>query len=103
VLVRTDLTLPQQFCQAIHAAYEAGLHLTEPTNDIHYTVVCQVPNEEALLKAQHDIERKGIRTIAFQEPDLGNQTTALATEPIVADDRRKLAKYKLWEEVTCLA
>jgi len=102
VLVRTDLTLPQQICQTAHAAYEAALHLTEPTNDIHHIVVCRIPSETQLLKAQYNIEQKGIRTILFQEPDIGNQATALATEPIAASDRRKLSKYKLWEEPACL-
>ena len=103
VLVRTDLPLSQQLCQAVHAAYEAGLHLTEPTNKIHYTVVCQIPDEESLLKAQYDIERRGIRTVLFREPDIGNQATALATEPIADRDRRKLSRYNLWEEEKCLA
>ena len=102
VMVRSDLTLPQQICQSAHAAYEAALHLTEPTNDIHHIVVCQIPSESRLLKAQYNIEQKGIRTVLFREPDLGNQATALATEPIAASDRRKLSKYQLWEEPKCL-
>jgi len=100
-LVRTDLTLPQQICQAIHAAYEAGLRADLP-DSTRFLVTCQVPDEESLLKAQYEIERKGIHTFLFQEPDIGNQATALATEPIAASDRRKLSKYKLWEEKTCL-
>ena len=104
VLTRTDLTLPQQLCQTAHAAYEAALHLTEPTNDIHHIVICRISNETKLLKAQHYIEQKGIRTTLFREPDLDNQATALATEPIAASDRRKLSKYRLWEVPTpCLA
>jgi len=96
-LIRKDLTLPQQICQGIHAAYESGLHLTKPTNEIHYTTVCQVPDEESLLKSQYDIERMGFKTILFREPDLDGQATALATEPISSEDKRKLSKYHLWK------
>lgn len=83
-------------CQGIHAAYESGLHLTTPTDKIHYTVVCQVPDEESLLKAQYDIEQMGFRTVLFREPDLGGQATALATEPIPECVKKKLSKYPLW-------
>ena len=84
-------------CQGIHAAYESGLHLTSPTDEIHYTVVCQVPDEMSLLKAQYDIEHMGFRTVLFKEPDLGNQATALATEPIPECVKKKFSKYQLWK------
>lgn len=103
IFVRKDLSLPQQICQAVHAAYESGLHLAEPTTKTHFTVVCQVPNEESLLKAQFDVEQKGIRTVLFREPDIGNQATAFATEPIGFELKRKLSKYELWKEELCFA
>lgn len=32
----------------------------------------------------------------FLEPDLGDQATALATEPISGELRKTLSKYPLW-------
>lgn len=101
-MVRIDLTLPQQICQAVHAAYESGMRLAEPTEYVDRTVICQVPDEDGLLKAKHYIEQKGIRTILFREPDIDNQATAMATEPMSELDRRKLSKFKLWEGNPCL-
>ena len=97
VLIRKDLTLPQQICQAVHAAYESGLQLADPYQITDYTVVCEVPDESALLLAQEEIERKGFRTVVFSEPDLEGQATALATEPILSHKRKKMGKYKLWK------
>jgi len=98
ILIRKDLTSPQQICQAVHAAYESGMRLAQPTSRTDFTVICEIPDENALLIAQDEIERKGFRTIMFREPDLGGQATALATEPILKTQRKKLGKYKLWKE-----
>ena len=97
VLIRKDLTMPQQLCQAVHAAYESGLQLADQRPKTDFTVVCEIADEEALLLAQNDIERKGFRTVLFREPDLGGQATALATEPIPKNKKNKLSKYKLWK------
>jgi hypothetical protein len=55
-----------------------------------------VASEYELLKAQRQIERRGIKTVLFREPDIGDQATALATEPISGQDRKFFSRYKLW-------
>jgi len=96
VLVCGDLSLPQQMCQAVHAAHESGIHLADPTNGISSVVICSVPDETELLKAQHRLEHSGIRTVTFREPDLGGRATALSTEQINKAARKALSRYPLW-------
>lgn len=96
MVVRTDLPRAQQLVQSIHAAYEAGIRFGDP-NRTASVVVCQVPDEEALLLALERLDRREIRSYMFHEPDIGGQATALATEPITGPRRKILARYPLWE------
>lgn len=95
MLVRTDLTLPQQFCQAAHAAHEAGIRFGNPAR-VSSIVLCSVPDEASLIRAKDRLDRKGIRSYVFLEDDLGNQATSLATEPISGSSRRVLGEFPLW-------
>ena len=97
MLVRTDLPVQQQLVQAVHAAYEAGKHLAGEDPTIDSAVICSVRNEKELLKAEHRLGFDRIQTVLFREPDIGNEATALATEPLVPDRRKPLSRYQLWE------
>jgi hypothetical protein len=83
-------------CQAVHAAHEAGIHLANKENGISSVVICSVPNESRLHEAENKLTNRDIRTVMFYEPDLGDQATALATEPISGDARKALSNYPLW-------
>jgi len=52
-------------------------------------VVCTVPDERALKVMLETVHRAGVLACAFQEEDLGGETTAFATE-LVSGDKRKL-------------
>lgn len=95
MVVRTDLSIPQQLCQAVHAAHESGIKFG---NKDHITsvVVCSVPNESSLISELEKTESRGIKTILFREPDINNQATAFATEPIPNNNRKIFSKLKLW-------
>ena len=95
MLVRTDLTPAQQLCQAVHAAHEAGIRFGNP-RDVSAVVVCSLPDEAALRDALDRLSFHGIRAYAFREPDLGDQMTALATEPLPGNRRNFLSRYPLW-------
>lgn len=61
-------------------------------------VLCTVPDEEALNEVSSRLDARGIRHYTFVEDDLGDQATALATEPISGPLRKVLARYPLWKE-----
>jgi hypothetical protein len=100
VMVRKDLTLAQQIVQACHAAYESGLNLGEMVNDD--------PNFLIVLQCKDEIELKAIRTylikqtkkisvVSFNEPDLNNELTAIATGKLYNDKERAImAAFELW-------
>ena len=94
-MVRTDLTLAQQLCQAVHAAHEAGIRFGTPDR-VSAVVVCALPDEAALRDALDRLTFHGIRATAFHEPDLGGRMTALATEPLPRNRRNFLSRYPLW-------
>lgn len=99
VLVRGDLPPPQRSVQAIHAAVEATrLGLIPPEIQHPHLVLCKARNEHDLLKQADYLSRCGIKYALFIEPDIGNQHTALATQPISGEQRRLLKKFQLVKE-----
>lgn len=63
-------------------------------------VVCGVKTEAALFRAIEKLNNHGIRCQWFIEPDMGNQVTAIATEPIYGDTRRLFRNYQLLKPET---
>lgn len=59
-------------------------------------VVCKVPNGETLDAIEYLADRNAIKTIKFCEPDLGNISTALATEPVSNLQRKLFKRFPLW-------
>lgn len=97
VLVRRDLSYSQQAVQAIHASIEATRHSLITAEEVHpHVVLCGVKNTQKLFGISQKLDRAGIRYRAFFEPDLNNEITALATEPISGDHRQ------LFNNVQCL-
>jgi hypothetical protein len=94
VLVRTDLPLPQQIVQAVHAAHEAGRSF--PCDGTPSVVVCRTPSEATLLREGDKLAMLGIPTTIFREPDIGDEATALATAPVDISTRRIFSKWQLW-------
>jgi hypothetical protein len=96
VFVRNDLTLPQQAVQACHAAIEAARHGLFPPGDEHpHLVLCGIRSEIALQSVLLRLQRLQIRHQPFLEPDLGDQLTAVCTEPVRDERRRGLRGYTL--------
>lgn len=89
--------MPHQIVQACHACLEAGVRFSLDAGKPSYLIACGVADEPSLRHVKRWLELRGIRVLAFQEPDLRNELTALASEP-VADERRKLfSRFKLWK------
>jgi hypothetical protein len=66
-----------------------------PSERTHpHLVLCRVASEERLLAAADQLCRRGVRFALFREPDLGEQATALATEPIAPPGRAWFARFR---------
>lgn len=95
VIVRKDLSLPQQVVQACHATLESvRLKPPKPPQVHPNIIVCGAKDEQKLLKYAAKIERAGIQFALFQEPDRDNEYTALATEPVRGEDRRPFRDFQ---------
>lgn len=92
MFVRGDLSHPQQIVQTAHAVDEIGKrHKTDKTS---YMVLCDAKNEESLYDISYHLKKHGIDHEMFYEPDISS-CTAIATRPLVGDERKPLANFKL--------
>jgi hypothetical protein len=80
--------------QSCHAVIEASKHFGF-TQEHPSVIVCEAKNEETLLKFAKKLQEANIGFKAFQEPDIGNQFTALATEPVFGDKRLFFKNFQL--------
>jgi hypothetical protein len=88
VLVRRDLPLAHQAVQAIHAGISSARELI-PGDAIHPSLVlCTVPDKGSLLAMQDRCHAAGIANRVFVESDMGDEPTALATQPVNGKGRR---------------
>lgn len=92
IALRSDLSRPQQAVQASHAAIESARNFINEGMEHPSVIILNMKSEEALIKFNNSCPN---RTIGFREPDIGNQLTAIATEPVFGDDRKYFRKYQL--------
>lgn len=85
MIVRGDLSPGQQIAQAVHAAFDFTSKHPELTltwnRDSNYLVVCQVPDEAALVALTDRAKHAGLRCHLVAEPDYDGEVTALVIEP----------------------
>jgi len=96
VLIRMDIPLHQQLVQSAHAAFEAGLRWHSPDKEGTSIIILEVPDKKALLRASRRLGGKDIAHHVFFEPDFEMGESALATRPLVGEERRALSGYPLW-------
>jgi hypothetical protein len=95
VLVRRDLSHPQQVVQACHASIEAARTFL-PEGAAHpFVIVCGIRDGPALVRCLERLCASGIAHRAFCEPDIGGQLTAIATAPLSPEQRLFFRKYQL--------
>lgn len=93
IIVRKDLSYEQQLVQSCHAVAESS---KKYFGDEHpHFVVTGVNDEPALLKAHQKILNNNIRCAIFQESDINDEYTALATEPVFGETRLLFRNYQL--------
>ena len=94
-MVRNNLSYPQKCVQSCHAAIDVAREFLNPQQEHPHLVVTVVKNETKLKKLSEDLTRKKISHKVFREPDIGNQITAIATEPLSGQDRNVFKRYQL--------
>ncbi len=96
VLARADLPTSHRAVQAVHATIEASRQGLIPAGTEHpYLVVLTVPTEADLERMIGTLELAAIPHCAYREPDLGGTMTALATAPVLGEQRRHFRRWKL--------
>lgn len=96
VITRSDLSPRQQLVQTNHASIEAVRNGLISTHSAHpHLVLCSVPNEQELNELTYKLQNKKIGFSIFTEPDLNNQITAIATEPLTGNRRNPLRNLPL--------
>lgn len=94
--MREDLSPSQQAVQSVHAAIEAAKAFDlESLPDHPYVVILAAKNEQRLNRARKYLVDNGVQHTYFYESDIGNELTALATEPIHGERRELFNKYQL--------
>lgn len=93
VFCRKNLTGSQQAVQAGHALLELSKKI-----DMEYhpsSVFTVVKSEEKLKMVIQELIDKNINFSLFREPDLNNEITSVATEPLFDDKRVFLKRFQL--------
>jgi hypothetical protein len=93
--VRRDIPLADQLVQIAHAAFEAGQRWHADPSTC-WAVVISVETQAELLKLAQRCASRGVEFVMFDEPDDAMGYTALCTEPLHADRRGVLRRYRLW-------
>lgn len=75
---------------------EAAKYFLPNYNKEHpHLVVCEVKTEDHLKKAIENLNNTNIQYKIFREPDIGNEITAIATEPLIGENRKFFKKFQL--------
>lgn len=80
-VVRQDLCFGQQLVQSGHSIAEFAQHFPEQFAEWHkqsnYLISLSTDNEEKLNKLYKKLQYNGADVVAFYEPDIDNQMTAI--------------------------
>lgn len=77
---------------------EATRQFVTPEHTHPHLVICGVKNERALEREARKLEAQGIEFATFNEPDRGNELTAIATAPIAGEKRRAFRRHNLLQQ-----
>jgi hypothetical protein len=80
VVVRKDLSTSQQIVQSGHAIAEFLLKKPDTKWDNGTLVVLGLTNLDELNKLIFKLDHTGVGWVGFQEPDIGNELTAIACD-----------------------
>lgn len=94
--MREDLSHSQRAVQSVHAAIEAAKAFDlDSLPDHPYVVILAAKNEQRLHRVRKYLVENDVRHAHFYESDIGNELTAVATEPVQGERRELFSKYQL--------
>ena len=93
LFIREDLSIPQQIVQTAHAVDEMGKQ-HKHSKVTNHMVLFPAKHEADLKSISDKLEMLGIEHHMFWEPDV-SAFTAIATRPLIGDERIPLRKYRL--------
>ena len=93
-IVRNDLSNAQKAVQIGHALIESTRNFN--MNGCHPSVIlCVVKSEKKLDELTERLSSMKIKFSAFREPDIGDQLTAIATQPLRGNERTPFKHFQL--------
>lgn len=95
--IRKDLPRHYQIIQACHATQEVAKSARHPEQTCHF-VLLEVRDEEHLVDVKMKLDRRGIDSHMFHEPDHNTGYTAICTVPIYGRDRDFFRRFKMFTE-----
>lgn len=96
MFVREDLSPEQIAVQSCHACIEACKHFELSNLSDHPSVIILAASDTVhLSKIRKHLIDSSVQHVHFYEPDIGNELTALACQPVYGSKRRLFAKFQL--------
>lgn len=101
VLVRTDLPDAQVAVQACHAAMASQRAFGRDDAPHPHLVLCGVEGEKVLTQEFERLKALGVPCCSWNEDDLDDSLTAVATAPLEGKQRRAMKRHRLLSFVAC--
>lgn len=95
VITRKDLSVSQQAVQSCHAVIESTKAFSKNMEEHPSVIICSVKSEHKLKDTIQYLYDNGIKMRAFKEPDICNEYTSIATEPLYGERRKLMNKFQL--------
>lgn len=95
VVVRNDLSDAQKAVQGTHAAIEATRAFLKDGDEHPSVIYLIVKSEHKLRQVVERARAAGISFKTFKEPDFGDELTAMATAPLIGDERSFFKRFQL--------
>lgn len=94
IFVRQDISQEQQLIQFGHVACVLGRNLPDDIcpHSLNFVGI-GVPNESKLWESLAHMALNGVEYVAFKEPDMGDELTAVASLPIAGMKRDAFKKF----------
>lgn len=96
IFIREDLPHAYQIVQAAHATHQAGIRFGKTEVSTNFVLI-GVKDQEALRTVAMFLEYHQIDFEMFDETDNDTGYTAIATKPIVGEERKLFKRFNIYK------